>query len=646
MSTSCGSTRYSRREPPRRPPPARPPVHRRLPGRRTPTPVWDPAALAAQGIRIIHLHFGFEMLDVGHLSSWIDEVRAHRIRLVHTVHDLDNPHLTDQRRHRELLELVVGSADLVCTLTADAATSAGAAGCDRHRRSPSARRPDAPHGPTSSTVERIDLRPRRDVSTEPRQRAARARRRPARAHVRRPRPPPAALRRPTSPTGGSPGPDARCSPRPRRLGSRMPPSGVGSIGLRPCCSPTAGGRTRACWRPDATWPPPSSPRPSHPDRPGRQRPRPPRPRRFAGTIPPPTADPPHSAVAPASDGRRRPPTRVQRSPRCSMTAVLWYLHDHGLGHVHRARAVLPQLDASVVVAAGPGVADIARRVLDAPVITLPSDADGEGPTPEDPGTTLPLVVCCDAGQPPSRRSPRSTTARRRSSTSPWRSSPCAACSACAPWPSARAASDATAPTASACRAPTSSGCPSTATSNRSTRTSTPAGFQRSVQSRRSSASAPGRQRPGLVLFVIGAGRDVVRRCSVAVHRRPTRVAGRHRRNPAALVERRRHRGWLRRAALRPPARSDRGRVLGGLVERLRCGRRQDPTRRRPRTKAVRRAGRAGQTTGRARPCRLPPRLAASVPPGRRAAARPAPDPQPLGRLPRPQRRVASRRHDR
>jgi hypothetical protein len=91
-------------------------------------PVWDPAALARRGIRVVHLHFGYEMLDPGQLSSWIDELHAHRVSLVYTAHDLDNPHLVDQRRHRQLLELVVGAADVVLTLTDHAARQLAAIG--------------------------------------------------------------------------------------------------------------------------------------------------------------------------------------------------------------------------------------------------------------------------------------------------------------------------------------------------------------------------------------------------------------------------------------------------------------------------------------------------------------------------------------
>lgn len=63
-------------------------------------------------------------------------------------------------------------------------------------------------------------------------------------------------------------------------------------------------------------------------------------------------------------------------------SILWYLHDHGRGHLDRARAVIPHLQAPVVVAAGPGIHAEARAVLDVPVVSLPSDV------PARPGRTV------------------------------------------------------------------------------------------------------------------------------------------------------------------------------------------------------------------------------------------------------------------
>ena len=57
--------------------------------------------------------------------------------------------------------------------------------------------------------------------------------------------------------------------------------------------------------------------------------------------------------------------------------VLWYVHDHGRGHLDRARAVIPLLDAPVVVAAAPRVAADADRFLEGAVIALPADVGNE-----------------------------------------------------------------------------------------------------------------------------------------------------------------------------------------------------------------------------------------------------------------------------
>ena len=69
-----------------------------------------------------------------------------------------------------------------------------------------------------------------------------------------------------------------------------------------------------------------------------------------------------------------------------MSSILWYLHDQGRGHLGRAQAVLPHVAAPVVVAAGPRIADAARRHLDVEVVTLPPDSasDSDGPTPRGP----------------------------------------------------------------------------------------------------------------------------------------------------------------------------------------------------------------------------------------------------------------------
>lgn len=63
-------------------------------------------------------------------------------------------------------------------------------------------------------------------------------------------------------------------------------------------------------------------------------------------------------------------------------SILWYVHDHGTGHLQRARAVVPKISAPVIVAAGPGVFAAAATAFGEGVIGLPSDI------PERATTTL------------------------------------------------------------------------------------------------------------------------------------------------------------------------------------------------------------------------------------------------------------------
>ncbi len=86
-----------------------------------PCDVWEIEALAASGAQIVHLHFGYEQMAAEALASWLDQLAAAGIRLVHTVHDLDNPHLVDQRHYHALQARIVAAADHVLTLTPAAA---------------------------------------------------------------------------------------------------------------------------------------------------------------------------------------------------------------------------------------------------------------------------------------------------------------------------------------------------------------------------------------------------------------------------------------------------------------------------------------------------------------------------------------------
>ena len=61
-------------------------------------------------------------------------------------------------------------------------------------------------------------------------------------------------------------------------------------------------------------------------------------------------------------------------------SILWYVHDHGDGHLRRALAVIPHLTSPVVVAAGPGISGLESR-CGAQAVDLPSDVDQQpGPT--------------------------------------------------------------------------------------------------------------------------------------------------------------------------------------------------------------------------------------------------------------------------
>ncbi|WP_284250326.1 glycosyltransferase [Litorihabitans aurantiacus] len=94
------------------------------PGRWWPHAVLDPAWIRANADRIdlVHTHFGAESLPTGRLAAALAEMRRLRIPLVHTVHDLSNPQLLDQRGHEADLDLLLAHAAAVVTLTPGAAT--------------------------------------------------------------------------------------------------------------------------------------------------------------------------------------------------------------------------------------------------------------------------------------------------------------------------------------------------------------------------------------------------------------------------------------------------------------------------------------------------------------------------------------------
>jgi glycosyltransferase involved in cell wall biosynthesis len=70
---------------------------------------------------VLHVHFGTESYDLGHLRRVVDAARAARIPVVHTVHDLVNPQLVDQAPHLAHVGLLVAESDELLTLTEGAA---------------------------------------------------------------------------------------------------------------------------------------------------------------------------------------------------------------------------------------------------------------------------------------------------------------------------------------------------------------------------------------------------------------------------------------------------------------------------------------------------------------------------------------------
>ena len=91
---------------------------------------WPPVMLRPDWISrhhddfdVMHLHFGFDAADPDDIARWCDELAAHGRPLVFTVHDLVNPHFVDQRRHLELLDVLIPRADRLITLTPGAAAA-------------------------------------------------------------------------------------------------------------------------------------------------------------------------------------------------------------------------------------------------------------------------------------------------------------------------------------------------------------------------------------------------------------------------------------------------------------------------------------------------------------------------------------------
>ncbi|MCK1803460.1 hypothetical protein MTQ12_10430 [Brevibacterium sp. R8603A2] len=88
-----------------------------------PHPALEPGWLRAhtEAVDLVHIHFGFEHCSPERIREFVDECAATATRLVVTVHDLDNPHLTEQADHHARLTDLIRAAESVITLTPAAA---------------------------------------------------------------------------------------------------------------------------------------------------------------------------------------------------------------------------------------------------------------------------------------------------------------------------------------------------------------------------------------------------------------------------------------------------------------------------------------------------------------------------------------------
>lgn len=89
---------------------------------------WPPVAMTAQWLSenaheydLLHVHFGLESFTPDELRAGLDAARLAGRPVIFTVHDLDNPQIVDQEPYRELLDVIVPSADHLITLTPSAA---------------------------------------------------------------------------------------------------------------------------------------------------------------------------------------------------------------------------------------------------------------------------------------------------------------------------------------------------------------------------------------------------------------------------------------------------------------------------------------------------------------------------------------------
>lgn len=100
-----------------------PPVPGAPSGQWWPPQALDPDWLRAHRPDLLHVHFGFEGYPPAELRKTVEALREAGSALVLSVHDLHNPHLRDDRQHREQLDVLIPSAEEVITLTDCAAAA-------------------------------------------------------------------------------------------------------------------------------------------------------------------------------------------------------------------------------------------------------------------------------------------------------------------------------------------------------------------------------------------------------------------------------------------------------------------------------------------------------------------------------------------
>ena len=88
-----------------------------------PSPMLDPAWVErnAERFDLFHVHFGFDHAPIEHLRRFVARLSACGRPLAFTVHDLRNPHHADPAEHDRALDVLIGAASAVLTLTPGAA---------------------------------------------------------------------------------------------------------------------------------------------------------------------------------------------------------------------------------------------------------------------------------------------------------------------------------------------------------------------------------------------------------------------------------------------------------------------------------------------------------------------------------------------